>query len=225
MPASLGLADIACCGFLRQISRMFSNAHMDRLRQAFADQFLNDEHGLVYRKYQKGAPIRVSEMERERFVATFNKRIGYATWSIVPTTVGLILLLAWLIPDTDSPLAQMAVWVGIAAILVPFIAICYWAWNAPSRDLENRTPEGVALTKAEARELAFSKISYGQLALVALGGVGLVWKMSAKVDVFHGGGVVWLVLGVALILLAGGQAIRKWHFSQQRALNKHDRRQ
>jgi hypothetical protein len=52
------------------------------------------------------------------------------------------------------------------------------------------------------------------LALAALIGVGLVWKMSTKIDVFHGAGLVWSVFGGALVLLAGVQAIRKWRFNQ-----------
>ena len=193
---------------------MFGNAHLDRLRQAFADQFADGEHGLIYRKYQKGVPVRVSKLERDGFVATFNKRIRYAMWSIFPATAGLILLLVWLTPDDDSPAAQIAMWGGIAAILLPYMVIFYWAWGAPSRELEHRLPEGPALTKEEARALAFSKITYGQLALAVLMGVGLVWKMSTKVDVFHGSGLVWLVFGAALVVFAGVQALRKWRFRQ-----------
>jgi hypothetical protein len=196
---------------------MFGNAHLDRLRQTFADQFSVGEQGLFYRKYQRGAPIRVSYSERDEFVAAFNKRIRYATWSIFPPTVGLILLLVWLTPDADSAIAQIAMWGGIAAILLPFMAIYYWAWNAPSRELERRTPEGPALTKEEARAVAFSKITYGQLLIAALMGAGLIWKKSTEIDVFHGWGVVWLTFGVGLVVLAGVQAIRKWRFNQQRA--------
>lgn len=194
---------------------MFGHSHFDRVRQLFADQFSIDSQGLVFRKGQKGAPIRVNENERDEFVATFNKRVRYAIWSIVPSTVGLILSLAWLVPDSDSTAGQMAMWVGIAAILIPFMAIYYWAWNAPSRELDRRTPVGAALTKEEARTLAFSKITYGQLMLAALMGGGLVWERSSKTDVVHGWGVVWLIIGAALIALAGVQAIRKWRLGQQ----------
>lgn len=194
---------------------MFYNSHFDRVRQLFAEQFSGDSRGFVYRKGQKGAPIRLSEIERDEFVAAFNKRIRYASWSLIPATVGLILLLVWLVPDTDSAAGQMATWVGIAAILVPFMAIYYWAWNAPSRELERRTPAGAALTKEEARTLALSKITYGHLMLAALMGLGLVWKTSTKTDVFHGWGVAWLVFGGALIVLAGLQAIRKWRLGEQ----------
>lgn len=159
-------------------------------------------------------PVRVSKLERDGFVALFNKRIRYAMWSIVLATVGLILLLVWLTPDADSPIAQIAMWSGIAAILLPFMVIFYWAWGAPSRELERRIPEGPALTKEEARALAFSKITYGQLALAALMGMGLVSKTSTRVDVFHGSGLLWLVFGAALVVLAGVQALRKWRFSR-----------
>ncbi len=194
---------------------MVGDAHLDRLRQAFADQFSDGGHSFIYRKYQTGVPVRVTKSERDGFVATFNKRIRYAMWSIVPATVGLILLLAWLTPDADSPAAQIAMWGGLAGILLPSIMIFYWAWGAPSRELERRAPEGLPLSKEEARALALSKITYGQLALAALMGLGLVWKMSTKTDVFHGSGMVWLVFGAALVIFAGVQAIRKWYASQR----------
>lgn len=194
---------------------MFYNSHFDRVRQLFADQFADASQGLVYRKGQKGVPIRLSEIERDEFVASFNKRIRYATWSLIPATIGLILLLVWLVPDMDSPAGQMAMWAGVTAILVPFMAVYYWAWNAPSRELERRTPAGAALTKEEARTLALSKVTYGQLMLAALMGVGLVWNKSTKTDLFDGWGVAWLVLGGALIALAGLQAIRKWRLGRQ----------
>jgi len=74
-------------------------------------------------------------------------------------------------------------------------------------------PEGAALSKAEARALAFSKITYSQLALAALMGAGLVWRKSGETDVFHGWGMVWLIFGGGLIGLCGIQAIRKLRFN------------
>jgi hypothetical protein len=192
---------------------VLGNSHFDRVRQTFAHQFAADPLGCVYRKGQKGPPIRVSEIERDEFVATFNKRIRYATWSIFPATVALILALAWLIPKAGNPATDVAIWAGIGAILLPFMLIFYWAWNAPSRELRRRAPEGTALTKEEARALAFSKITYGQLALAAAMGAGLVWKMSWETDVLHGWGLVWPTLGSGLIAVAGMQAIRKFRFN------------
>lgn len=194
---------------------MFGNSHFDRVREIFADQFEQDANGFRYRRGMKGAAYRVSVAERDRFVATFNKRLRYASWAIAPATIILIVLLAWLIPDSNSDIAKGAIWVGVAAILIPFMAIYYWAWNAPSRELQRRTPESAALTRDEARSLAFSKITYGQLGLAAVFGAGLVWMKSIDEDVFQGWGMIWLIFGVGLVALSGVQAIRKWRHSQQ----------
>lgn len=194
---------------------MFGNSHFDRVCEIFADQFEQDANGFRYRKGIKGAAYRVSEAERNQFIATFNKRLRYASWAIAPTTIVLIVLLAWLIPESDSDLENAAIWIGIAAILIPFIAIYYWAWDAPARELQRRTPESAALTREEARSLAFSKITYGQLGLAAAFGVGLVWMRSIDEDVFHGWGMIWLIFGVGLVVLSGVQAIRKWRHNQR----------
>lgn len=210
-------AGIVCFSCVRHTFDMFRNAHFDRLRQAFGDQFTTDDHGVIYRRYQKGAPVRISEVERKRFIIAFNNHLKYATWSIFPATVGLILLLVLITPNANSPSAQLTMWVGLVVILVPFLIYFRWAWNHPSRELKRRAPEGAALTKEQARALAFSKITYGQLALAALMGAGMVWKMSMRFDVLHGWGMIWLLFGAGLIVIAGIQAIRKWRFNQQRA--------
>ena len=66
---------------------MFGSSNFDRVEQLFADQFTSDAHGYVYRKSQKGAQFWVSEAERDDFIATFNRRLRYSTWSIVPATI------------------------------------------------------------------------------------------------------------------------------------------
>ena len=194
---------------------MSLNSNFDRVRQLFAEQFSSDSRGFIYRKRQTGAPIRISEKERDAFVATFNSRIRYIVWSIIAATIGLIALMTWLTPDVDSTSGQVSVWAGLLAILIPSMVVYHWAWNAPARELKRRTPEGLGLTKEEARALAFSKVTYRQLMLPGLMGVGLVWKNSAKTDVFHGWGIFWLILGAALVALSGLQAIRKWLLSQR----------
>ncbi|MFC0588180.1 hypothetical protein ACFFF7_02005 [Novosphingobium aquiterrae] len=196
---------------------MFSNSRFDRVRQLFVDQFTPDGNGYFYRKSYKGAQFRVSKAERDSFIADFNRRIRYSSWSTVAATIILVLLVVWLVPDSDSTAAKVAVWIGVGAILCPFLLFYYWAWNAPARELQHRMPAGAALTKIEARALAFSKITYGQLVLAAAFGVWLVWSQSLKTDVFHGLGLIWLAMGGGLILLSTVQAFRKWHFSHRQA--------
>jgi hypothetical protein len=66
----------------------------DRARQAFADQFEQDGSGFVYRRSQKGAAIRVSAEEHDRFIGEFNSNLRRANWIIY---VGLTLVLGGII--------------------------------------------------------------------------------------------------------------------------------
>ena len=127
----------------------------------------------------------------------------------------LILLLVLFTPETDSSEENVAIWIGVGAILLPFLAFYYWSWNAPARELQGRTPESAALTKSEARALAFSKITYGQLGLAAAMGVGLVWMKSLETDVLYGRGMIWLLMGGGLVLLSAVQVFRKWRLNKQ----------
>lgn len=189
---------------------MFSNPHFDRVRQMFADQFEPDGDSFLYRKSMKGSPVRVSGTERDEFVRSFNRRLRYSMWSIFPATLIIIGLLVWLVPDVNSTAGHVATYAGIAVFLAPFLASYYWAWNAPSRELERRPTEGVARSREEVRRLMFSKMTYGQLGFAALAGIALVWKASGDTDVLHGWGVLWLLFAALLITAAGIQAIRKW---------------
>jgi hypothetical protein len=189
---------------------MFGNSHFERVHQLFADQFEPDGAGFLYRKSMKDAPIRVTEEERNDFVSVFKRRLRYGAWSLVPTTLLLIGLPVVLGLDIDSPSTQAAAYVGLALIMAPFLAIYYWAWKAPARQLERRPSVGEARSRAEVRELMFAKITYGQLALAVISALLLVWKVSAENDVIHGWDVLWLVLAAALIFGVAVQAFRKW---------------
>lgn len=162
----------------------------------------------------KGAPIRVSEAERDTFIAAFERRLRYAAWSLIPATFLLIGLVVLLIPEADSPSATIAMYMGLTAILVPFVVAYLWAWGAPARELGRRPLAGRARTREEVRQLMFARMTYGQLGFAVLAGLLLVWNASAKTDVFHGWGVLWLGFGGALVAAAALQALRKWMYER-----------
>jgi hypothetical protein len=176
---------------------MFNNRHFDRVRQAFADQFEPDGAGFLYRKSMKAAPIRVTETERDNFLTTFNRRLRYANWAIVFGTVFLIGLLALLVRDVDSTAGQLGLWAGLGLILGFFLLIYSWAWGGPARDLERRPVVGLARTREELQQIKFAKITYKQLALAPVIAVLLLFKVSAKNDVLHGWGMLWLIFAVS----------------------------
>ncbi len=193
---------------------MLNNPHFDRARQLFADQFTPDNGAFLYRKRMKGAPVRVSAIERDQILTTFNRRIRYASWAIVPAVLIMVGLIVWLIPHSDRAAADTAMWIGLIAILAPFMAAYIWAWNAPARELERRPRQGTALSPDEVRQLMFSRMSYGQLALAPLAALLVVWDKSGVRDIFHGWGIVRLALAGLLIAGAGVQAFRKWRYER-----------
>ena len=195
---------------------MFGNDHFEHVRQIFADQFEPDGTGFLYRKSLRLAPIRVTEAERDNFIRTFNGRLRYAGWSILPATILLILLLAVFMPDVDSVSGQIGMWVGFGLILASFLMVYRWAWNAPARELERRMPVGPRRTRQEMRQVMFARITYRQLGLVVGMAVVLVLQVSSKYDVLHGWGILWLVLAAALVIGAGVQAFRKWRSERHR---------
>lgn len=189
---------------------MFANRHFDLVRELFAEQFEAEAGGFIYRKSSKGAAIRVSAGERDAFVATFITKLRYA---VLGTVVGILLFIGFLVlvvPEGDSSVYQTAIYAGVTGIMALFLAAYYRAWNEPMRHLERRPIAGEALTREEARRMALAKISYGHLAIVALGGFAVLWNASAKHDVLHGWGVLWPVFAGFLVILAGVQAFRKW---------------
>jgi hypothetical protein len=62
--------------------------------------------------------------------------------------------------------------------------------------------------------LLFAKMTYGQLGVAAIGAVFMVLRISAKNDVLHGWGRLWLVAGGILVALAGVQAVLKWKYER-----------
>jgi hypothetical protein len=57
-------------------------------------------------------------------------------------------------------------------------------------------------------------MTYGQLGFAVVVALALVWKVSARNDVLHGWGVLWLLFAAALIAGAGVQAFRKWRYER-----------
>jgi hypothetical protein len=186
-------------------------AKLDSVVGPFSDQFTPDGAGYVYRRSQKGAAYRVTAAERDAFVATFRRRIAFAMWLLVPLTVAVIIGLALLLPDAANTAVS---WAAVAVIVAPLMAVVLFAWNAPARKLERRTPLGEPLSRSEARRVAFSHIGYGRLATVVPVTALLLWRVSEDHDVVHGWGRLWLVAAAGMIGLAAVQALRKWRLER-----------
>jgi hypothetical protein len=191
-------------------------SHFDRVRQMFADQFEPDAQGFIYRKYMKGAPIQVNSAERDRYIATFNRYIKYASWGMFGGMLFLAVALAIYATARGIDLPDMAIYVGIGVIFVAFMAGYYWNWNLPARELRGRGPMGEARSRAEIKQLFLAKLTYGQIAAGASAGVVLLLKAHASGDMFSGWNILWTGMAAAIFILSAVQVFRKWRFESQR---------
>lgn len=186
----------------------------DAARQSFADQFEQDGRAFVYRRSQKGEAIRVTTEERQNFIDGFDRNLWRAMFVMVACMVLIIggMIVVGALKGWDPP--EGVIVAGIVAACIPYF-VCYrWAWGAPSRALEGRTPIAGARSRDEVRWLTFQKMTYGNLAVAAAGGLVFPFIGSRQGSVFSGWGRLWLAAGAVLILLAGVQAFRKWRFEQ-----------
>jgi len=196
------------------LPKMLFDSYSSELRQAFAKQFEEDGTGFLYRRYMKGPAIRVTEAEREEFISVYQRRIRHAFWAIIPATLLLIGALVWLFPSPDDPASDAAIWAGLAAILIPFLAAFFWAWNAPARELSGRTPSQEARSREEVRKIAFSQITWVRLGSALILAVLLLFNASTQQDILHGPGLFWLTCSVSVMIGVAIQAFRKWMFER-----------
>jgi len=190
---------------------LFQTEAGNKVLQSFQDQFQPDGQDYLYRKYQKGAPIRVSAEERDRFIAAFRRSWTFLVWMGAAIYVPSLIVLLIYVPAAAAH-ENMIIWSSMAIFLGLVVAGMYWYWNVPMRALRSRGTSGQALSPVEARRLAFSKISFGQLATVPVLAAVLLWRVGRRNDIWSGWGRLWLVPAVALIVLAAVQAFRKWRF-------------
>jgi tetratricopeptide (TPR) repeat protein len=186
----------------------------DAARQAFADQFEQDQSGFVYRRSQKGEAIRVSAEERQKFIDGFDRALSYGMFLMIAGVILIIGGMAVLSTLDGWDLPQGVIVTVMVATTIPYFAYYRWAWGAPSRALGGRTPIASERSRDEVRQLQFQRVTYGGLAAAAAGGLAIPLIGSSQQDVFSGWGRLWLAGGAALALFAGVQAFRKWRFEQ-----------
>jgi Flp pilus assembly protein TadD len=187
----------------------------DSVRQSFADQFEQDGSGFVYRRSQKGEAFRVSADERSRFIEQFDRDLRRARWMIylgITFALGAVVLFSVLRGSQFPEAAAVAAFiVGMA----PYFVYFRRAWAAPARELAGRTPIARELSSDEVRELKFRKITYGNLAAAAFGGLAVAFFGSRSSDLHSPWIWLWVAPGAALVLFAAVQAFRKWRFDQE----------
>jgi len=189
---------------------MFGNGSSDLARQMFADQFEPDGDDFLYRKSLKGAPIRVSASERDRYVATFNRHMKYRFWGIGGGMAVVCTAAIFIAVQTGTKVWDAAIYAGVGLIGVAFMADYFWAWNLPARELRLRPTVGDARSRAQMRQLLLARMTYGQIAGGAGFAVFLLARLWIQKDMLSGWNILWAVLAVFMLAATAIQAFRKW---------------
>jgi hypothetical protein len=183
-------------------------------KQQFDDQFELDGDHFLYRRWQKGPPIRVTADERQRFIDDYARRLRYANWGIIGGLFFVVGLLLWWTLRSGSEVPDILLYAAISTVAVMNVGYSLWAGTAPNRELNRRAPVGRERTREEMRRMLNSKTSYSQLAGIAFVGAILPFGLKSHPDVFHGWGRLWLLFSGIIVSLAAVAAFRKWRFER-----------
>lgn len=189
-----------------------------RVVAAFTDQFEQDGAGFLYRRNMRGPAYRVSPAERDTFVANFSRSYRRFFWATMGGTIAVIpaafatAIWSGISPDTASPLLISGL---IVLLIVPFYLAMRRIYDTPSRTLAGQTPVSGALSKTARRDLLFSRVTWGNLAIGAAIFLFLPFQASGW-HLLEERNRPWLLLSAAGLFLCAVQAARKWWFERQR---------
>jgi O-antigen/teichoic acid export membrane protein len=137
---------------------MLLRRELDRLEEKFLDQFEDSGDGIVYRKHGRGAPVPVTEKERDEFRRNYRRSAKAMVWGIVGAVVITVA-----IGDFAAPalMENQYVTVVIGAVAIATIILATKIdTTAPARRLANRPSVGQALTKDEIYTRHFENTSW-----------------------------------------------------------------
>lgn len=188
---------------------MFGSFRNQALR-VFSDQFESEGAGIVYRLNQTGAPIRVSQEERDRFVAAFDRAYQYLLWGFGLCVSMVMLGLVVAAAASGRPLSTAHVYAATAVWIGLLLASTWWIWNAPARALRGRMTAGKAYSKSDVRRRVLTRTPYRNF-IVAAGAVGVLYfNLTGGRDLLAGWNLLWSILAVTALAAVGIQVYRKW---------------
>jgi len=192
---------------------------LDRLKQQFADRFERDGDAYVFRPNLRAPGYRVSNIDRDRLITEFNRRIVWSTWGIAALIIVVIAAICWMFFERSEDVPSGALWlIGIAAVgayLAPF----YWIWNAPQREICQATPVLAGRPKDEAKRIALARLSWKQLGAMVVMTAALLWRTSATTNLLVGWSRLWLVFASAIVLIIAIQAVRKLRSEREKRVS------
>jgi cytochrome c biogenesis protein CcdA len=114
----------------------------ENLHNSFAAQFDHYQGQLVYRRLMKGPPVVVTEVERDDFIADFDKFVP--RW-FLGMIAGFVTIICGLIVLDETRILQTPDWMPILGMFPVLIVMAVFqrrAMTAPDRALALRAPMG-----------------------------------------------------------------------------------
>jgi len=194
---------------------VFADVNLARVKQAFAAQFTPDRDGHIYRRGQRGPGIRVTAVERDRFVETFDRAVLRLAWSMVLATILLLGALSLFAIELPWPLSGHEEGVGATVLIVAFMLAWWWIRNAPMRALDRRATIDQGVPGAEHRRAMLVAMPWSLPVVAALFQIALIIRVALfEPDPFAR--EQWSYYAVAVVGLTGMAVIAwlKWRASR-----------
>lgn len=202
-------------------------AHND-LRGRYAAQFRVEEGMLVYRHRRRGAPVEVSEAERDRAIERFVSAARMVTWTALATLVVGVTAFSLILPTAIG--GPLWIFVAVASSAIFMLGALRWAWNMPTQGWREREPVGEPLGQAGALIMLTEQVTWLQVAagiVVPLAVAPMMAKIAA-VDLLAWpprSAEHWAVALLVATMLASGLlfATLKWALHERTRLRQRGR--
>ncbi len=185
-------------------------------RERFLDQFESDGGDWLYRHREIGAAYRVTDAEKNAFVARFERGRRGFVW---PAIIVYILVGGWLVipPMLRDDIKEVPFsWIWL---LWMFVAGCQWlderiALGVPLKQLRHRAPVAPALSKEDRRRLALERLPLTVLVGTATITFVLLLYFAVERPPIGPINLILIVASIAALAWAIVQGIRKWHVNR-----------
>ena len=187
----------------------------------FLDQFDWDGGDWLYRHRMTGAAYRVTDAEKDAFVAAFGRRQRRLSGILFAICL-LVFIAVGIVPLFDTPLRRFyptspPLYLGQSLMLLAFVGS--WIdesieFGAPLKKLRLRTPVAPAWSREDRQRLALDRIPAEMLF-----GASVICAILLAIFLIAGGlnhvtGQIFILVFIAILLWAAVTGYRKWQFAR-----------
>lgn len=183
---------------------------LSSVKDLFAKRFEPNGEGYLFRSDLAAPGRAVSAAERDRSIEQFGRvlvgaNVGFFVLLIVALGGGL-----WFYIGRGADVPVLAVYLMLGALIILYVAVTTWFFQAPVRAFADRPAVGLGLTKSEARLAGLRSVTWGRLGLCVVIALVVIAKGYGQDPTLRGEAWFWFAVGAVLIAMACVQGIRKW---------------